>query len=160
MATLQQPGRIFLAAALAARPIHLAWGEGQAAWDTTPVPEPENATALVAELGRRAAQTVGFVVLDSAGDIEMQTGRYKLSTTPTNLVYVKFVFDFADAAGKTIRELGIVVDSTIKSTVPSTKKYFAPEDIDKAGSLYALDRVKAFPRADTVRQVFEYVLPF
>jgi hypothetical protein len=160
MATLQQPGRIFLAAALAARPIHLAWGEGLAAWDTSPAAEPDNATALVAELGRRAAQTVGFVVLDSTGDIEMQTGRYKLSATPTNLVYVKFVFDFADAAGKTVRELGIVVGSTIKSSVPTTKKYYLPAEVEQPGSLYALDRVKAFPRADTVRQVFEYVLPF
>ena len=160
MATLQTPGRTFLAAALAARPIHLAWGEGLPAWDATPQNEPDNATALVAELGRRAAQTVGFVVLDPAGDIEMQSGRYKLSTTPTPFVYVKFVFDFADAAGKTIRELGIVVGSTIKSTVPSTKKYYLPAEVDQPGSLYALDRVKAFARADTVRQVFEYVMPF
>lgn len=160
MATLQNDGRTFLAEQFMAQAAFLAWGAGQAAWDTTPVDEPTNATALVAELGRRKAITQAYVVADPAGPIELQSGRYRVSTTPTPLVYLRFVFDYTDADGATVRELGIFAGATAKSTVPATKTYWVPADLDKPGRCYAIDRVKAFPRVNTVRQVFEYVVPF
>lgn len=160
MASLQRAGRILLAKEFATLPIFLGWGSGNAAWDTTPPAEPTTAAALVAELGRRKAQTVTYAVASATGTVELSSGRYNLSATPTDLVYLKFVFDFNDAAGQTIRELGIFAGTTIKSTVLATQTYYAPTDLQTPGDLYAVEYVKAFPRVNTVRQVFEYVLPF
>lgn len=160
MATLQNDGRTFLAEQFMAKAAYLAWGAGLAAWDATPQEEPTTATALVAEIGRRKASTQAYVVADPAGPIELPSGKYRVSATPTGLVYLRFVFDYADAEGRTVRELGIFVDPTVKGTVPATQNYLLPTDLDKPGRAYAIERVKAFPRVSTVRQVFEYVLPF
>ena len=54
-----------LAAALASQTLHFAWGTGDAAWDTAPVPEPIDATALVNEVGRRLVTQVQFVTAHS-----------------------------------------------------------------------------------------------
>lgn len=160
MSSLQRAGRILLAKEFASLPIFLAWGEGSAAWDATPPVEPTTATALLAELGRRKAQTVSYAVASATGTVELSSGKYNLSATPTDLVYLKFVFDFDDAVGKSIRELGILAGTTLKTTVPATQTYYAPGDLLTPGDLYAVEYVKAFPRVNTVRQVFEYVLPF
>ena len=83
MATLTHSGRAALAAALASQTLHFAWGTGDAAWDTTPVPEPIDATALVNEVGRRLVTQVQFVTEDPTGEIIVPTGRYAVSETPT-----------------------------------------------------------------------------
>lgn len=62
MAILTRSGRTALALALLAKPMHLAWGVGDPAWDTAPVGEPNTATALVAEAGRRTLTESRFVM--------------------------------------------------------------------------------------------------
>lgn len=49
LATLTKTGRAAIALALSSRPIHLAWGSGDAAWDAedAQLPNLVNATALV-----------------------------------------------------------------------------------------------------------------
>ena len=84
MATLQDDGRIALAMAMAAQPVHLAWGRGLPAWDAVAEPEPSNATALVHEVGRRLATFVGYVEPNPAGEIELPSGsKYAVVAGPT-----------------------------------------------------------------------------
>jgi len=59
LATLTSSGRAGMAQAMAAMPLHFAWGSGLAAWDADPDGQHlkeslVGATALVNELGRRA----------------------------------------------------------------------------------------------------------
>ncbi|MCW5320550.1 hypothetical protein D5039_04940 [Verminephrobacter aporrectodeae subsp. tuberculatae] len=160
MATLQESGRIALAIAIVSQPIHLAWGRGDTTWDSVPSPDPNNAITLAREIGRRAATQVSYCRPEPTGEIELATGRYALTATPTTNVYVKFTYAFGDAAGETVRELGIFLGTQIKATVPAGQRYFLPADLLTLGRLYALERVTGFLRSPTVRQVFEYVLPF
>ena len=105
MATLQDDGRIALAMAMAAQPVHLTWGRGLPAWDAVAEPEPSNATALVHEVGRRLATFVGYVEPNPAGEIELPSGsKYTVVAGPTRWLYVRVVFNFEDAEGETIRE--------------------------------------------------------
>ena len=160
MAVLQNEGRKALARAIAAQSIHLAWGRGLPAWDAAPVPEPIDATALVDEIGRRVVTSVAYVVPDAAGEIELVTGRYKVSATPTKWLHLRWTFDFADAEGQTIRELGIFLGTVPLPARPAGQRYFAPGDLQTPGDLYCLERLPKFTRNGAVRQVFEYVLPF
>ncbi|WP_250266056.1 hypothetical protein, partial [Rhodovastum atsumiense] len=128
MAILTRSGRTALAIALLEQPIHLAWGTGLAAWDDTPAAESATATALVAEVGRRALTESRFVmnlgdwVVDQIGPppngttkddwglqhadlvpagklLVVPTGRYvDVNPTPSNEVYVRFQFDYEDGA--------------------------------------------------------------
>lgn len=160
MATLQESGRIALAIAVASQPIHLAWGRGNPAWDALPEPDPNNATALVDEVGRRSVTQVGYCLPSPVGEIELADGNYTLSMEPTTYVYVRFTYAFADAAGETLREVGIFLGTQIKAGVPVGQRYFLPADLESSGRLYALERQVAFFRSPTLRQHFEYVLPF
>lgn len=161
MATLQDDGRTALASAMAAMPVHLAWGRGLPEWDTAPDPEPTNASALVDEVGRRLATFVGYVQPDPAGEVELPSGsKYTVVAGPTRWLYVRVVFNFEDADGETIRELGITFGAAPVAGLPAGQRYFTPEQIAEPGHLYALERVSAFVRNGAVRQTFEYVLPF
>lgn len=161
MAVLQDDGRIALAVAVAAQPIHLAWGRGSPDWDTTPEPEPTNATALVDEVARRLVTFVGYAQPDVAGEIELPSGdRYAVVAGPTQWVYIRTVFNFADAEGETLRELGIFLGAQPVAGLPPGQRYFTPAQIAQPGRLYTLDRLPRFTRNGAVRQTFEYVLPF
>lgn len=128
MAILVRSGRTVLANALLQLPMHLAWGEGDPAWDTEPVAEPNTATALVAEVGRRTLtefrycmNEADFIVREAGpppagtdmedwiaanqGEIPdgkllvVPTGRYvDIHPEESNEVYVRFAFDYEDGA--------------------------------------------------------------
>lgn len=161
MAVLQDPGRIALARAIAAQPIHLAWGRGLPVWDALPEPEPTNATALIDEIGRRAVTQVGYVLPDEDGEIELPSGvRYTAAAEPTQWVYIRFAFNYQDAEGETIREMAVFLGTQPIAGLPAGQRYFTPAQLASPGDIYALERMTAFPRSGAVRQVFEYVLPF
>jgi len=161
MAVLQEAGRIALARAVAAQPIHLAWGRGLPAWDAVPQPEPNNATTLVDEIGRRTVTQVGYAVPDADGEIELPSGdRYTASAVPTRWLYIRFTFNYADAEGQTIRELGVFLGTQAAPGVPAGQRYLTPGEVAVSGELYALERLPKFTRSGDVRQVFDYVLPF
>lgn len=161
MAVLQDDGRIALAMAVAAQPIHLAWGRGNPAWDVTPEPEPTDAHTLVDEVGRRLVTFVGYAQPDLAGEIELPSGDlYTVVAGPTQWLYVRTVFNFADAEGETLREIGIFVGAQPIAGLPPGQRYFTPAQIATTGRLYTLDRLAGFTRNGAVRQTFEYVLPF
>lgn len=159
-ATLQDAGRIALAIALKAMPMHLAWGNGLPDWDTTPEAEPTDATALVAEVGRRKVTSVEYVTPDAAGAIVMPGGeRFTVSAQPTAWLYVRTVFDFEDATGQTIREVGLFVGGTTDGALPPGQHYFTPAQVLTPGRLYLLDRGERIERNGTTYQAFDYVLP-
>ena len=69
LATLTKSGRAGMAEALAAMPLHFAWGSGDPAWDADPEQQHlkqslVNAVALNNELGRRAVTAIGYVTPD------------------------------------------------------------------------------------------------
>lgn len=158
MAILTTSGRTAIALAVAAQPLHLAWGTGDPAWDAVPVPEPTDASALVAELGRHAVDVQTYCTPDPAGGISVPEGRYKTSSTPTNYLYVQFNFDYADEPTAVIREVGVFLGTAPKATVPPGKGYLLPADLESPGVLLALQRVPAIPRSSATRQSFEFVL--
>lgn len=158
MAILTTSGRTAMAVAVASKPIHLAWGQGDAAWDTTPVPEPVSATALVDEVGRRVATSIGYCTPDPAGEIVVPTGEFTASATPTNHLYLRFNFDFADASDKAIREAAVFIGTQVIEGLPIGQKYFLPSQIADGGILLALERFTKITRSPTVRQSFEFVL--
>jgi len=160
MAILTNSGRAAVSEVLMDQPLHLAWGSGDAAWDTEPVSEPLTALALEAEIGRRTATQVQYCRPDADGEIVVPNGQFAISAEPTNFLFLRFTFDFADAATATIRELGVFVGTTIKSTVPANQQYFLPADIESPGRLMLLERIPKLDRSPEIRQQFEFVVQF
>jgi len=160
MAILVTAGRIALAIAFKAQPLHMAWGTGDAGWDATMVAEPVTATALVAELGRRALNTCEYVVPDSGGLIVLPSGSWTVSGTPTNNLHCKAIFDYTDASTAIIRELGLFLGTVVSGSVPGTQYYFQPGDLTNVGTLVALQRFSKIIRSSALRQSFEFVITF
>lgn len=160
MPAKQVDGRIAMCELIAAQPIYLALGTGDPAWDDTPEPEPVDATALVAEVGRRIATEVGFVLPDTNGSIETPQGNYTLSDTPTRYLYVRTVFAFEEAADAHVREIGMFVGSVPVEGLPAGQRYFTPDQIAQPGRLLILDRSQNFEGNGAVRPAFEYIMPF
>lgn len=158
MAILTLSGRAAIAASLKAQPIHLAWGAGNAGWDTTPVVETVDQTALISEVGRVTATSVRFCVPDSAGEIIVPTGRFREVTQETNNLYMRFNFDFSDSPTAIIREAGVFVGTVTQSGLPAGQKYFLPSQVTSAGILLALERFPRFDRSPAIRQAFEFVI--
>ena len=160
MAILVDAGRIAIAQAVKDQSIYLAWGSGDVAWDTTPVPEPTDATALVAEIGRRVVTAAEFCTPNSGGDIIVPPGRFSVSSTPTRYLFLSFTFDFNDAPSAIIRELGVFLGTTLKSTVPPGTEYVVPSQIQLPGNMLQLERIGRLERSNAIRQRFEFVIQF
>lgn len=160
MAILTNSGRIATAASVKAQKLYLAWGAGVPLWDTLPVPESINDTALIAEIGRREASYVGYAVPDPAGDIELPSERFRLSEEPTRHLFMRFSFDYLDAPASTIRELAVFVGASPKAGLPPGQRYFTPSQMADFGRLLLLERIKKFERLASVRQMFEFVVTF
>ena len=161
MAVLQNRGRVAIARAVAALPIYLAWGRGLPAWDVTPEPEPTNAVALVDEIGRRLATSVQFVLPNPEGEIELpDESRYSVSATETKWLYVSWVFNYQDAAGEPVRELGVFLGGSVVPGLPAGLRYFTPDQVADKGDLYTMERVNKFDRFGSTRPVHAFILPF
>ena len=161
MAVLQNRGRVAIARAVAALPIYLAWGRGSPTWDDELEAEPTTAEALVDEIGRRIATSVQFAEPNPDGEIELPDGsRYSVSATETKWLYVTWVFNYADAAGETVRELGVFLGGTLVPGLPAGQRYFTADQVVEPDDLYNLERFDKFTRAASTRQVQAFVLPF
>lgn len=173
LATLTQTGRAAIALAISSRPLHLAWGTGDAAWDAdgASLPSLVLATALVNEVGRRTPTSIGFVTPDEAGDIvipvsvgaegAVQEARYRLVTDgPTPFLYVRTAYNYSEASNAVIREMGLFMDTEFVAGLPEGQRYFAPSDIKSSGLLLAAQIITpAINRSPSVRQTVEFVLP-
>lgn len=160
MAILTNSGRIAMAISVKAQPIHLGWGSGSAAWDTTPEPESIDAAALLAEVGRRKATYVNYCAPDEAGEIIVPTGRFTESLTPSKHLYMRFGFDFTDAPNAVIRELAVFVGTQTDSELPPGQMYFEPANVTDPGTLLVIEHIQKFERSASVRQTFEFVVTF
>lgn len=158
MAILTNSGRAALAAAIVAKPIHMAWGSGDAAWDTTPVAVTTSATALVSEIGRRTATQIKYCTPQTGGDLVVPTGEFTESLTPTKYIYLRFNFDFVDAPVAAIREVAVFSDTQLVSDLPSGQRYFTPSNVASPGILMVIERIPRFDRSPSVRQSFEFVI--
>jgi hypothetical protein len=73
---------------------------------------------LLNELGRRTVDEALFCTGDENGELVTPSGRVKSSAVPANNLYIKFTFDFTDAANQVIRDLGVVVGTRVKRELP------------------------------------------
>lgn len=157
-------GRAFIAQRLhGATEVHLAWGSGDPSWSAGP-PDPDGTeTALVAEIGRRRATEVAYVVPDGAGDINL--GPYGVfsrspADAPTGYVFCRFEFDLADAVGADIKEVGIFLNTVVNGGVPPGQDYILPADYSNAGVLFTLANLapaEQFTVSGLVRPAWYYV---
>lgn len=173
LSTITNTGRAAMAKAIAARPLFLAWGSGDPAWDAMNkenLPSLVDAETLTSELGRRKPSVVRFCTPDDAGSIVipvasteegvLQTARYSLSDTPTPYLYVRADYDFENAANAVIREIGLFMDCKPKESCPAGQLYFTPDEFEENGMLFCaqiLDR--PMNRSVSVRQSVEFVQP-
>lgn len=158
MAILTTSGRTALAKALANETLHLAWGSGDAAWDETPELESIALTALVSEAGRRRSALVAYCVESETGDIIVPSGQFQSQLEPAPNLYVRFNFDFEDAATAEIREAAIFMGTVTNPSLPSGQLYFVPNEVVDPGTLVAIERFPVIYRSSAVRQSFEFVL--
>lgn len=158
MGILTNSGKVAMAESLMARPIHMAWGTGDEAWDTTAVEPSITDVALLHEVGRRVHTVKSFCTPDDAGEIVIPTGRFAFSAQPTNHLYFKFNFDFTDAPTSHIREAAVFVGTETNADLPSGQKYFLPSDLTNVGRLVVVERFPGFARSPSVRQSFEFVV--
>ena len=175
LATLTNIGRAAFAMAVSQRPLHLAWGIGNPAWDDAgfTLPSLTGATTLTNEIGRRRVENPGFVEPDEQGDIvipisvgnsgdRVREARYRRAGNgkPTPYLYIAVHYNYTDAANAVIREMGLYMNTVFADGLPPGQKYFLPVDIVDPGMLIAAQiMVPSINRSPTVRQTVEFVLP-
>lgn len=141
--------------------IHVAWGFGDPSWGDSPPAEDASATALENEVGRREVSQVAYAVPDGGGSIVVPNGTYAISPTPTKYLYIKAVFDYADASDQVIREVAIFVNTVRNGGVPIGQQYLIPSEIADPGIMYSLRHESpALVRSPLSREQFEFVLTF
>ncbi|MBV2146030.1 MULTISPECIES: hypothetical protein [unclassified Wolbachia] len=123
-------------------------------------PESITSEKLLNELGRRVVDEVLFCVGDENGELVTPSGRFKSSAVPTNNLYLKFTFDFTDAANQVIRELGVMVGTKVKEELPPGQRYFEPQDIEDPGILLVLEHTVPLIRTAATRETFSFVVTF
>lgn len=161
MATLTTSGRAGLAASVAAREIYLGLGAGSASWDADGTPaETISSASLLAPLGYRKAAQVSFVTPDAQGSISLPSGRYNVSATQTNHLYLRFTLDFEDISSSTIRETAVMLDTEVNSGLPAGQMFYTAAQIADQGTLYLIEHVPAIIRTPATRETFEFVLTF
>jgi hypothetical protein len=139
---------------------HLAWGSGQAAPAGNNDAEDVMATGLVNEVGRRRTDEVSFVECDEDGPLVTPTGRFRAVDYPTNNLFMRFTFDFEDAANRTIRELGVFIDTVTNPELPGGQWYFELADVVDPGILLVLERTVPLIRTAATRESFSFVISF
>ncbi|WP_341820177.1 hypothetical protein [Wolbachia endosymbiont (group A) of Cydia strobilella] len=127
--------------------------------ESTP-PELITSEKLLNELGRRTADEVLFCTGDENGELITPSGRFRPSNVPTNNLYLKFTFDFTNAANQVIRELGVMVGTKVKEELPIVQRYFEPQDIEDPGILLVLEHTVPLIRTSATRETFSFVVTF
>jgi hypothetical protein len=160
MAILTQSGRAAMAQAVKNQTMHVAWGTGNVAWDSEPVPEDTTQESLLNEVGRRVIDEVFYCEPDDNGELEASNGRFTVSETPTRNLFIKVRYDFSDGSEYTIRELGVFINSETDGDLPPGQKYFLPNQVIDPGILLLLEHEPAMIRSPAVRESFSFVITF
>jgi len=127
--------------------------------ESTP-PESITSQKLLNELGRRTEDEVLFCTGDENGELITPSGRFRPSNVPTNNLFLKFTFDFTDAANQVIRELGVMVGTKVKEGLPIGQRYFEPKDVENPGILLVLEHTVPLIRTSATRETFSFVVTF
>tara|TARA_Y100000031_G_scaffold156211_1_gene209784 strand:+ start:861 stop:1343 length:483 start_codon:yes stop_codon:yes gene_type:complete len=160
MSVLVNEGRAAIATAIANRPLHLAWGEGDPTWDdNNPPAPPVDTNVLESEVGRRALHSWEYCTPDENGDIQTTTGRYSISADPTPHLYLSFKYDYEDASDKVIREAAVFMDTEFVAGLPAGQKYFQAAQVTNAGLMLSLERLY-IPRTPSSRETIDLVITF
>lgn len=160
MSILTTSGRVALAEAIKAMPIHVAWGPGNGAW-TTPLAEDNSATGLITELGRRIPDSVAFVVADPSGSIEIPgEGFFSETLTPTNRLLVTTQFLYDDDPTAVIRQTAVFVGTEVVAGLPGGQRYFTPAQLQSPGRLLQLQNLAPIIRSASARSRFENLIVF
>jgi hypothetical protein len=149
-----------MAPAVKNQKMHVAWGTGDEAWDTTPVPEDTAREALLNEVGRRIVDEIVYCLPDDQGELEATNGRFTPSDVPTRNLFIKVRYDFSDAPGYTIRELGLFINGETDGDLPPGQQYFLPHQVISPGILLLLEHEPAMIRTPAVRESFSFVVTF
>ncbi len=123
-------------------------------------PELITSATLIKEVGRRVVDEVLFCSGDENGELVTPSGRFKPSNVPINNLYLKFTFDFTDAANQVIRELGVMVGTKVVEKLPPGQRYFEPKDIEDHGILLILEHTVPLIRTAATRETFSFVVTF
>lgn len=158
MSIFVQSAATAVAQALKAAGVWVAWGNGDSAWDATPVAEPVNATALVAERGRRRASVIDYVVPNPSGTIVLPQGSFSISPTPTNQLYVRCSFAATEEVGQAIREAAVFIGTTLVAGLPVGQDYFVPANILAPGTMLILERFAKINRTSSFSTSLDFVL--
>lgn len=160
MSSLSIAGRIAIAELIFSQPVHLAWGIGDGAWTSTVPNETGEEAGLINEVGRRVVTQLAYVVPDAVGAIVLPEGSFTLSATPTRHLYMRTDFDFNEATGAAIREIGVFIRTVTQAGLPALQKYFIPSQIVDPGRLIQLKNYQPIYRFPDNRERFEIVMTF
>ena len=161
MAIITIPGRAGIARSIRSNQLFIAWGTGNPEWTTSEkVSEDSAQTSLFREIGRRVVDETYFVVGDDQGDLVTPSGRWRISENPTNQLYVKAQFDYADGNGYTIREYGLFLNTIVKSDLPIGQRYFLPTEIEDFGELLMLENCVPLIRTGNTKHACSFVVTF
>jgi len=117
-------------------------------------------TALLNPVGLRTVDEVLFCSGDENGELITPSGRFTASQSPTNNLFLKFTFDFEDAANQVIQELGVMVGSEFLAELPEGQRYFTPDQITTEGILLVLEHTVPLVRTAATRETFTFVVTF
>lgn len=160
MATLVTSGRTAIAASVKDRDIYMGWGSGNPSWDSVLIAETPSKDALLAPVGYRKLTESAFCLPDEEGGIVVPTGRFAISATPTNHLYLRFTFDFDDSPSAAIRETAVFVDTEVVSGLPLGQMYFAPGQVTDPGTMLLAENIAKINRTPATRETFEFVVTF
>lgn len=158
MAILTNSGRLYIARIMQSMPYFLAWGTGDETWDNDFIQPTSMDTALVNEIGRRAANVVEFCMPAADGSIDVPSGTYTPSDMETLYIHLRFDFMLADSPGEIIRECGVFAGTEINDDVPESTHYYLPEHVKSPGSLIMVERFAALNLAVDFRRSFDFVI--
>lgn len=157
MAILTNTGRAELLRSLSVQPIFMGWGRGDGQWQTSPAESPD-ATGLTSPVGYRKATEVSFCTPDLNGEISVSSGQFAKTEAPTRHLYVQFRYDFNDAIGETIREVGVFMNTDVAEGLPEGQMYFDAPQVTDPGQLLLLENYRPLFRDEGVREHFDFVV--
>lgn len=157
MAILTNAGRSELVRSISTQPIYMGWGRGDSQWQT-PSAESPDAITLQDPVGYRKATNVSFCKPDLTGEISVSSGRFSTTLEPSRHLYLQFRYDFVDAVGETIREIGVFLNTETTQDLPEGQMYFNQSQIEQSGQLLLLENYRALYRDEGVRESFDFVL--
>lgn len=127
-------------------------------------PTPNNETDLLNEKIRRLPFEVSYVQRDDElGEITLQDRvgeKWKRMITPTDKIYIRFVFEQGDIPTEVIREMGLYLYGTKKDTVLAEQKYLLPNEIEDKGYLIINRRQEPKQRAADTQDYIDFLLEF